>query len=153
MVDPGTAATAVAIGSQVFGGLSARKKSRKAGRRAAKYILAENAEKIRRDKISNEQSYGRAYAGRAASGFQITGSIQDRLEFMKDQQEKEIDWSIKSAKMRARQAKKDGASVGESALLSSIGSSAQLFASAYEPSGRNSTPDSSNTGGNARWFE
>lgn len=110
MIDPATG-----VGLQVASSLysfgksrKAAKQAKKAGRAAAKLIKEETAETLRRKEIADAFVEGEGVARLAASGMRLSGTPNDYLNFLAEQRDLENAWTMRSGKLRAKQAKYTG---------------------------------------------
>jgi len=138
------AAGAAAVGavSSIIGGNKAKKQAKEAGKANAALIQAETAEQIRRTQMQFDQQLGLTRAMIGASGVTMTGTPVRYLEFMSNEQRKQLEWTKKAGDMRAKAARKQGSYVGGQAYsagvqqgIGYIGQAASYASSAMSPRG------------------
>ncbi len=138
------AAGAAAVGavSSIIGGNKAKKKAKEAGKANEALIRAETAEQIRRTQMQFDQQLGLTRAMIGASGVTMTGTPVRYLEFMRNEQRKQLEWTKKAGDMRATAARKQGSYVGGQAYsagvqqgIGYIGQAASYASSAMSPRG------------------
>jgi len=105
----------------------------------ARQIEAEGYEQARRDKLANREINSENLKRAAASGVQVSGSVEDHLTKVKKEQQKELDWLAKSTANKAALAKQAGANAaavteaaGKAALWNAVGSAAGSAAGGYD---------------------
>ena len=109
-------AAVVGAASSIIGGNKAKKKAKEAGKANAALIQAETAEQIRRTRLQFNQQLGLTRAMIGASGVTRTGTAQRYLNFMNQEQQKQLAWTQKAGDMRAKAARKQGSYVGGQAF-------------------------------------
>lgn len=119
MVMEFVAAGAAAVGavSSIIGGNKAKDAAREAGRANATLIQSETAEQLRRTRLQFEQQLGTTRAFIGASGVRMdVGTPKRYLNYMRQEQNRQLDWTQKAGDMRARAARKQGSYVGSQAF-------------------------------------
>ena len=98
----------------------------------ARQIEAEGYEQARRDKLANREINSENLKRAAASGVQVSGSVEDHLTKVKKEQQKELDWLGRSTANRADLTRQSGANA---AAVTEASGQAQLWGAAASAAG------------------
>ena len=125
---------------QTFSALRSKKKAKRAGKKAARLIMEETQETLRRLKLDQKNTLGTLTARAGASGVRMGGSTAAYRDRMTMEMQQELDWTLRAGQTRARQAKKQGGYVGQAAGNQGVSSALSILGSVAE------------TGYNANWW-
>lgn len=115
-MDPATAIAGISAAASIFGGLSAKKKAKKAAKEQAKLTFSQRMEELRRARQSAEQRIGYGRAATGASNVTFSGTPQNYLNAMTALMEQDQSMGLASA-IQERKAIRAGASGAGSNLI------------------------------------
>lgn len=109
----------------VYSGMTGKKKAKKAGKAAARLIMKETQENVRRMRQQNAQTRGLTQATVGASGIQMSGSTAAYARGMDTEMERQLAWTQEAGRLQAKAAKKGAAAAGKQAMSQGIMGAAQ----------------------------
>lgn len=139
----GTTIAAVSAATSIFGGLSAKKKAKRAAAEQAQLTFSQRMEELRRARLAAEQRIGMARAATGASNVQFTGTLQRYIKRMQEMAAYDQSWGYTAA-LKERTAIKRGAQgVGSGMIAQGVGDLLGMAAARmFQPSnaGMNTDP-------------
>lgn len=141
-MDPATAIAGISAASSIFGGLSAKKKAKKAAKQQANLTFSQRMEELRRARLAAEQRIGYARAATGASNVQFSGTPQRYLNRMEEMAAYDQSWGYTAA-LKERTAIKRGAQgVGQGLIAQGVGDLLGVAAARmFQPSGSGMNTD------------
>ena len=116
--------------SSIIGGNKAKQAAKDAGRANARLIREETSEQLRRTRREFAMMRGETAAMIGASGVKFRGTPAAYLMDMRQEQDRQLAFTERAGKKRARAARRQGSYIGQSAQMQGYTSGFQAFGGA-----------------------